>query len=85
MKREEKLLVVTLLRHASETLEEDPTGEQSFPGWDEVESPRGNSIVLVARAIAAEGLTPDGSSQVGTREVGCLVRYIADLLEAEVD
>lgn len=54
----------------------------TFPGWPLGRNLRGSSIVLAAHAIAADDLDENGASQVSLHDLGCLVRYVADALEA---
>jgi len=53
-----------------------------MPGWDEdVLSHRARGIRIAALAVAAEGKGSDDGTRVHLRDLGFLVRYVADMLE----
>ena len=65
---------------------ETARGRLIIPGWDEeFFGERHQAIRTAARAIAAEGLTGDEGTRLTIRQLGCLVRYIADILEPGLD
>jgi len=81
MDEEKRTQVMELLRRASEALEADEA-EVIMPGWDEeVLSHRARGVQVAAEAIRALGKSPDEGTRVHIRDLGYLVRYIADMLE----
>jgi hypothetical protein len=81
MDEEKRTQVMELLRRASEALEADDA-EIIMPGWDEeFLRNRERGIRIAAEAIRARGKTPDECARVHTRDLGYLVRYVADMLE----
>ena len=83
--------VMNELRANAEKLEAMPLKTTIlFPGWDleyearngdDARIARGARIRAAARAILAEGCSPDGGTNVHMKSVGALVHYIADMLE----
>ena len=72
-----------LLRAAADILEKEQE-ELILPGWDEGEESndgRCSGIREAAKAVAAEGVGPDGCTEVPLAKLGFLVRYIGDMLE----
>ena len=73
--------ILEQLRAAAGRLEDCP-GSLIMPGWDEDRlDDRRRGIRAAARAVAADGLTGDEGTRLPVRQLGCLVRYIADILE----
>jgi len=82
MDGEKRKQAMELLRGAAEVLEADDATEVIMPGWDEgVLSHRARGIRIAALAVAAEGKGPDDGTRVHLRDLGFLVRYVADMLE----
>jgi len=81
MQTKERSEAVELLRRAGDVLE--AAGDQTlFPGWEEddlTDEERG--VRTAAEAIRAHGKTCDQGTRVHMRDLGYLVRYIADMLE----
>ena len=84
--------VVTELRNAAERLDAMPPEDQTLlPGWPEgcqwhppvsdEERERHEAIRRGAAAVLCEGKSPDECTYVAYRDLGALVRYIADMLE----
>ncbi len=70
------------LRRAAEVLEADARTEVIMPGWDdEFISDRERGVRIAAEAVRARGKGPDQGTRVHARDLGSLVRYIADMLE----
>ena len=81
MEAEERAEAVELLRSAGDVLEA-AGGQVLLPGWEEddlTDEERG--VRIAAEAIRAQGKTCDQSTRVHMRDLGYLVRYIADMLE----
>jgi hypothetical protein len=82
MDGEKRREVMELLRGAAEVLEADARTEVIMPGWDEqFVSDRERGIQIAAEAVRARGKSPDEGTRVHTRDLGFLVRYVADMLE----
>ena len=81
MEAEQRAEAVELLRRAGDVLE--AAGCQALlPGWEEddlTDEERG--VRTAAEAILARGRTCDQGARVHMRNLGYLVRYIADMLE----
>lgn len=74
--------VIEYLREAGDILEGYSDEEVIMPGWDEqFISDRTRGIQIAAEAVRARGRTPDEGTRVHTRDLGYLVRYVADMLE----
>ncbi len=82
MDGEKRREAMELLRGAAEVLEEDARTEVLMPGWDEqfIED-RERGIRIAAEAIRARGKSPDEGTRVHARDLGYLVRYVADMFE----
>lgn len=78
--------VINLLRYAADLLEAMPAEDQQlYVGWDmgeavEVGGDRYPKIKEAARAILATE-NSDEHSTVPINSVGCLIRYVADMME----
>jgi len=82
MDGESRREVMELLRKAAEVLEADARTEVIMPGWDdEFVSDRERGIRIAAEAIRARGKSPDEGTRVHARDLGYLVRYVADMVE----
>ncbi|MFO7956309.1 MAG: hypothetical protein R6X33_04355 [Candidatus Brocadiia bacterium] len=82
MEAQERRQAIELLRGAAEALEADDRTEVIMPGWDEqFIDDRERGIRIAAEAIRARGKDPDEGTRVHARDLGYLVRYIADMLE----
>jgi hypothetical protein len=82
MDAETRRQVVETLRGGAETLEADDATEVIMPGWDDdVLSQRARGIRIAAEAIRARDKGPDEGTRVHARDLGYLVRYVADMLE----
>ncbi|MFO7957997.1 MAG: hypothetical protein R6V05_11475 [Candidatus Brocadiia bacterium] len=74
--------VMELLRGAAEVLEADARTEVIMPGWDEqFIDDRDRGIRIAAEAIRARGKGVGEGTRVHARDLGYLVRYVADMLE----
>jgi len=71
-------MVVSTLRKAADALEAHD-GALRLPGWENDQQEA--RLRAVARAIAADGIGPDGGADVPVKAVGELVRYLADMIE----
>ena len=81
MDAEQRDRALDLLRRGAEILEADGA-EVIMPGWDEqFIDDRVRGIQIAAEAVRARGKTPDECTRVHTRDLGYLVRYVADMLE----
>jgi hypothetical protein len=70
-----------LLRRAAAVME-SAEGEVLMPGWDdEFIRDRERGIRIAAEAIRARDKSPDEGTRIHTRDLGFLVRYVADMLE----
>jgi hypothetical protein len=79
---EKRSQAMELLRGAAEVLEADARTEVIMPGWDEeFIDDRERGIQIAAEAVRAAGKSPDEGTRVHARDLGYLVRYIADMLE----
>ena len=82
MDGEKRRQVMEMLRGAAEVLEADARTEVIMPGWDEqFIDDRVRGIWLAAEAVRARGKSPDEGTRVHARDLGYLVRYVADMLE----
>ena len=76
--------VICLLREAGDILEGN-SEETILPGWDgdfEGHDPeRYVGIRTAARAVLADGISPDHGTKVSFGDIGFLVRYIGDIIE----
>jgi len=68
--------LVDQLRNIAKKLEKQE-GVIAFPGWEQQE---GHAVRRALLAIALND-NPDTSTQVAIKDVGWLVRYIADMME----
>jgi len=74
--------VMALLRGAAEVLEAHARTEVIMPGWDEqFIDDRERGIRITAEAVRARGKSFDEGTRVHARDLGYLVRYVADMLE----
>ena len=83
MKTEASSKVVDLLREAADIMEADREDEYVlFPGIDpDYDTPDGIASRGAARGLLREGISPDDGVSIPVHDLGCLVRYIADLTE----
>jgi len=82
MDGEKRRQVMEMLRGAAEVLEADARTEVIMPGWDEqFIDDRVRGIQVAAEAVGARGKSPDEGTRVHARDLGYLVRYVADMLE----
>ena len=76
---------VKYLREISNKLEADPLAEFKqilFSGWDsEIENNQEFLVKEVARAILADGISPDNGTEVSQKALSALIHYIADMME----
>ena len=72
---------VELLRRAAGMME-TAEGEVILPGWDEdILEDDARRVRIAAEAIRAHGKGPDEYTRVQARDLGGLVRYLANMLE----
>jgi len=88
MKSHAREKALRLLREAADILEAE-TEEIVLPGWDirqrmdadDAGEGRCAGIRAAARALDADGISPDKGTYVAVRDLGFLVRYVGDMLE----
>ena len=82
MNAEEYDRAVQNLRDAADTLETVENAEVIMPGWDEqIIDDRERRVRVAAEAVRARGKAPCECARVHVRDLGCLVRYVADMME----
>lgn len=74
---------VCALRKAADILEDcEPDHTLILPGWEDLgDEDTAAPLRAAARAIAADGVDPNGHTQVPLVALGEMVRYVADMLE----
>ena len=70
------------LRDAADALETVENAEVIMPGWDEQYiDDRERRVRVAAEAVRARAKAPGECVRVQVRDLGCLVRYVADMME----
>ena len=82
MNAEEYDRAVQNLRDAADALETVENAEVIMPGWDEQYiDDRERRVRVATEAVRARGKAPGECTRVHVRDLGCLVRYVADMME----